>query len=236
MGGAGVNVERTFEEIVGQLMESDPAELALARDKLVAYLQPRKPAGGIPRGWYIIRVELESGRGDDYKPSPGRDLLVSPNHTFRQLAELINACFARWDLGHLYVFRMEDGANIGIPDEELGHVDAARRKLGVRREDEVFEYEFDFGDGWTHRCTVMEVDVTPETTTVSARRGRSPCGAGGACPTSTGGRPQMARTKTTRMTMATATRKGSSPRWIPELEDLYFRNWRPVSPAHVRSL
>jgi len=147
---------------VAQLMESDPVELALARNRLVAYVQPRKPAGRMPTGWYIIRVELESGRGDDYKPPPGRDLLVSPNHTFRQLAELINACFARWDLGHLYVFRMEDGANIGIPNEELGHVDAARRKLGVRREDEVFEYEFDFGDGWTHRCTVMEVDVTPE--------------------------------------------------------------------------
>ena len=40
--------------------------------------------------------------------------------------------------------------------------DAARRKLGIGREDEVFEYEFDFGDGWSHRCTVLEADVTPE--------------------------------------------------------------------------
>jgi hypothetical protein len=154
--------DRAFEEIVRQLREGDPATIAAVKGELAKLTLPRRMTGGMPSGWYIIRVELESGRGEDYKPPPGRDLLVSPNHTFRQLAELINACFARWDLGHLYVFRMEDGTNIGFPDEDLGHVDPARRKLGVRREDEVFEYEFDFGDGWTHRCTVLEVDVTPE--------------------------------------------------------------------------
>jgi len=154
--------DRTFEEIVRQLKERDPATMAAVKGELAELTLPRRMTGGMPEGWYIIRVELLSGGGQSFDPPPGRDLLVSPHHTFRQLAELINACFARWDLGHLYVFQMEGGANIGIPDEELGHIDAARRKLGVRGQGEVFEYEFDFGDSWTHRCTVMDIGVTPE--------------------------------------------------------------------------
>lgn len=155
-------VDRSFEEIVRRLQEGDPETTAVLRDQLAKLTPPRRTTGGMPDGWYVIRVELLAGGGRDFDPPPGRDLLVSPNHTFRQLAELINACFARWDLGHLYMFRMQDGTEIGIPDPELPCRDAARSKIATRRVSEVFEYEFDFGDSWTHRCTVLEVDVTPE--------------------------------------------------------------------------
>lgn len=64
-------------------------------------------------GWYIIRVEHLSGCAERFEPPPGRDILISPQHTFRQLAEVINASFARWDLGHLYQFHMPDGSRIG---------------------------------------------------------------------------------------------------------------------------
>ena len=109
-----------------------------------------------------MRVELISGRADGFEPPPGRDILISPQHTFRQFAETINSAFARWDLGHLYMFRLADGAAIGVALEELPHREAARTKIGRRHEDEVFEYEFDFGDGWLHRCTVLEAEVDPE--------------------------------------------------------------------------
>jgi hypothetical protein len=160
--GGRSNHDRRFEEIVAELVASDPADLATAGDQLVAHSQHRTPADGMPSGWYIIRVELTSGRAETFDPPPGRDLLVSPNHTFRQLAELISACFARWDLGHLYAFRMADGTRIGTEFDDPPSRVAARTKLARRHEDEVFEYEFDFGDGWVHRCTVLEVDVTPE--------------------------------------------------------------------------
>lgn len=153
---------RTFEEIVRHLKAGDPATMAAVRGEPVKLTLPRKQGGGMPDGWYIIRVELLWGRGEDFDPPPGRDLLVSPQHTFRQLAEAINMCFARWDLGHLYVFRMRDGTEIGIPDEELQYRDTARSKIATRHQGEVFEYEFDFGDGWSHRCTVLEADVRPE--------------------------------------------------------------------------
>jgi hypothetical protein len=116
----------------------------------------------MPAGWYVIRVELRSGRGEDLEPPPGRDVLVSPQHTFRQFAETINAAFARWDLGHLYAFRMADGFEIGTPGDDLPVRDSARTKIARRTVGETFEFEFDFGDGWKHRCTVIEADVDPE--------------------------------------------------------------------------
>jgi hypothetical protein len=115
-----------------------------------------------PSGWYVIRVELTSGQADELQPPPGRDFLVSPQHTFRQLAEAINGAFARWDLSHLYVFHLADGTMIGTAFEDLGSRDAARTKIGRRAEGDVFEYEFDLGDSWMHRCTILGTGVSPE--------------------------------------------------------------------------
>ena len=86
-----------------------------------------------------------------------RDFLVSPQHTFRELAEAINAAFARWDLGHPYVFRLPDGSRTGTAFEDDTEQAAARSPEG-----EAFDYEFDFGDSWEHRCTVLETGVVPE--------------------------------------------------------------------------
>jgi len=145
--------DEEFADIVRAL--ADPSVRAELSEELARLSLPRRRSGPMPEGWYVIRVELLSGRGQDLTPPPGRDLLVSPNHTFRQLAELINASFARWDLRHLYVFRMADGTEIGgsFADEEVR--DAARTRIARRATDEAFEFEFDFGDSWLHRCTVL---------------------------------------------------------------------------------
>lgn len=157
--------EEGFEEIVHRLRSGDaPVREALTQElhKLAGPAQSERASLEPGKDWYIIRVELTSGRAEDFEPPPGRDFLISPQHTFRQLAEAINTAFARWDLGHLYVFRLTDSALIGIPSEDLRHRDAARTKIGKRDEGEVFEYEFDFGDSWEHRCAVHEVGVDPE--------------------------------------------------------------------------
>lgn len=152
----------TFDEIVRRLQAGDPETTTLVSDELSKLSAQKRRGGGMPDGWYIVRVELLAGGGQDLDPPPGRDVLVSPQHTFRQLAEAINASFARWDLSHLYTFRLADGTEVGLPDEEFTLRDAARTKIARRQLHEVFEYEFDFGDGWTHRCSVIEVDVPPE--------------------------------------------------------------------------
>ncbi len=135
--------------------------------ELQSLAAPRKSAGSLPepgKDWYLIRVELTSGRGEYFDPPPGRDFLVSPQHTFRQLAEAINTAFARWDLGHLYVFRFPGGTRIGTAFEDSSEREAARTKIARRLDGEVFDYEFDFGDSWEHRCTVVEMEVVPEDT------------------------------------------------------------------------
>jgi hypothetical protein len=74
---------------------------------------------------------------------------------------VINMAFARWDLGHLYAFAMRGGERICLDPEDDDERDAARSKLGRRDKDEMFSYEFDFGDSWEHRCTVIETGVDP---------------------------------------------------------------------------
>jgi hypothetical protein len=154
-----------FEEIARGIRSGDPAIKEGVARVLQRLTVPRRTPEAAPEpggDWYVIRVELVSGRADELEPPPGRDILISPQHTFRQFAETINSAFARWDLGHLYMFRLSDGTAIGIALEDLPHREAARTKIGRRGEGEVFEYEFDFGDGWLHRCTVLEAEVTPE--------------------------------------------------------------------------
>lgn len=154
-----------FEEIVRQIRGGDPVVRETVDQELGKLTMPRRRSGPVREpgaDWCVVRIELVSGGGRELEPPPGRDLLVSPRHTFRQLAEAINDAFARWDLGHLYLFRLADGTTIGIELEELPFRDASRTKVGRRREGEVFEYEFDLGDSWTHRCTILETGVDPE--------------------------------------------------------------------------
>lgn len=51
------------------------------------------------RGWFALRVKLESSRGMDLNPQPGRIMLVGPHHTFKDLAEEIDRSFRPVGLG-----------------------------------------------------------------------------------------------------------------------------------------
>lgn len=108
--------------------------------------------------WMIIRVELTTGMGRDFEPAPGRDFLVSSQHTFRQLADAINAAFARWDLAHLHVFQIGERM-IGTEGEDLDIENDLEASFDRHDKGEVFSFEFDFGDAWEHRCTVIESPV-----------------------------------------------------------------------------
>lgn len=116
------------------------------------------------RTWLSIRVDLVSGRGEDYWPRPGRIIAAARSHRFSQLAEAIDTAFARWDRSHLYKFGLADGQVIGQPefdDFDLGLLDASATNLSALSLGESFCYEFDFGDGWTHLCTVGPERIDP---------------------------------------------------------------------------
>jgi len=116
------------------------------------------------RSWLSIRVDLIGGGGQDLWPRPGRILAAARSHTFAQLATAIDDAFARWDRAHLHRFDLTDGVRIGRPDwddEAENLLDGRRTTLARLKNDEQFVYEFDFGDSWTHLCTVGPSRIDP---------------------------------------------------------------------------
>lgn len=125
------------------------------------------------RTWLSVTVELLGGRGEELWPWPGRVFAVGPSHTFMDLADAVNGAFARWDRAHLSVFTLAD-ARV-VTDEETGEEMASgvggpvlapldiattkvARTLGPGAE---FQFVFDLGDNWVHRCVVEEEKVDP---------------------------------------------------------------------------
>ena len=120
------------------------------------------------RRWIILRVAIVARGGESLSTPPGRDMLASSSHTFAELATAIDRAFGRWDLAHLHEFRFSDGRVIGTADtDEFGddenEIDERRMTIGAAAlaVGDSFEYVFDFGDGWEHRCTVLRGDVDP---------------------------------------------------------------------------
>ncbi|MHA7167438.1 UPF0158 family protein [Arthrobacter bambusae] len=125
------------------------------------------------RTWLSVTVELLGGRGEELWPWPGRVFAVGPSHTFMDLANAINDAFARWDRSHLSLFTLADGRV--ITDEETGAemagsirgpiiapMDIAALKVVRTLEPGAeFQFTFDLGDAWIHRCVVGEVKVDP---------------------------------------------------------------------------
>jgi hypothetical protein len=88
----------------------------------------------VARTWLSIRVDLVSGRGEDYWPRPGRIFAAARSHKFSQLADAVDTAFARWDRSHLYKFEMADGPLIGqveFDDFDLGFIDGAATRLST---------------------------------------------------------------------------------------------------------
>jgi hypothetical protein len=111
--------------------------------------------------WLAIRVELVSGAGHKFDPSPGRVFLVGPGHTFLDLYEAIESSFGRWEQVHLHGFEMADGESIGPPDPdgEPDFSDESRIPVTARvKPGDRFTYMYDYGDDWSHECLVEELD------------------------------------------------------------------------------
>jgi hypothetical protein len=117
------------------------------------------------RIWLSVSIELVEGRGERFWPRPGRLMAAARTHTFAQLATAIDDAFARWDRAHLHEFTLADGQRIGRPDPDFDTtnqvLDDRRTTLGRLRDGEQFVYVFDFGDDWTHLCTVGDRRVDP---------------------------------------------------------------------------
>ena len=81
------------------------------------------------------------------------------------MADAVNRAFGRWDFSHLHAFELADGPRIGFADVDAGvedWIDHATATVGafVKPGDE-FEFVFDFGDDWRHRCAVLPEKLDP---------------------------------------------------------------------------
>jgi hypothetical protein len=117
------------------------------------------------RTWLSIRVDLVEGHGERFWPRPGRIFAAARSSSFADLAEAIDDAFARWDRAHLHEFTLADGTRLTTPYEdweEVGPVlDDRRTNLSRLKPGEQFVYVFDFGDDWTHVCTVGPMRIDP---------------------------------------------------------------------------
>jgi hypothetical protein len=125
------------------------------------------------RTWLSVTVELLGGRGEELWPPPGRVFAVGASHTFEDLADAINDGFARWDRSHLSMFRLADGRIVtdeGTGAEMAGStrgpitapVDIESTKVTqILEPGAEFQFTFDLGDDWTHRCAIGQTKIDP---------------------------------------------------------------------------
>jgi hypothetical protein len=115
--------------------------------------------------WLSIKAELLSGRDLVLDHPPGRVMIASPSHTLAELGEAIDVAFARWAHSHLHEFQLGDGKRymLGGSDFEPEVIGEHRRDARLADLDVgmSFEYVFDLGDDWRHRCEVQSVDADP---------------------------------------------------------------------------
>ncbi len=127
----------------------------------------------VARAWLSVTVELLGGRGEELWPWPGRVFAVGPSQTFQDFADAINGAFARWDRSHLSMFTLSDGrivtdretgaemaTSVGGPVVKAVDIATARVARTVELGAE-FQFTFDLGDDWTHRCVVAREKIDP---------------------------------------------------------------------------
>jgi hypothetical protein len=119
----------------------------------------------LARTWLQVEVVL-AGAAEDERRDPGRVFLVGPKHTFGQLADAINAAFARW--GPVAPARVSAGRRASDrlsrrrvrARGRLGRPGGSQGRRRVNPGDQ-FEFRFDFGAGWRHRCRVLADKADP---------------------------------------------------------------------------
>lgn len=115
--------------------------------------------------WLAIKAALVSGGGLELEHPPGRVMIPSPRHTLAELASAIDIAFAHWDHAHLHAFDFGEQGHYQLGGDEFSP--DIRDSVGVHLSDlgvgpgSVFEYVFDLGEDWRHRCEVQETDVDP---------------------------------------------------------------------------
>jgi len=122
----------------------------------------KKKRGG-PRhvedeGVFRLRVTL-----DEIEPPIYRRLLVPAEMRLDELSQVLLDAMG-WEGGHLHRF-LQGALSYSNTEFELEEAeDESKYSLGeiVSKEDDKFEFEYDFGDGWVHKVVVEQLCPTED--------------------------------------------------------------------------
>ncbi|MEP9415555.1 plasmid pRiA4b ORF-3 family protein [Gordonia sp. VNQ95] len=111
-------------------------------------------------GMLTLRVELEY-----VQPAVWRTIRVHSDTMLGELHEMLQVIFD-WEDSHLHQFAAGDAVYIPghqLPDDLDSRDNTENEDLTavgdiLRRKGDQAIYEYDFGDGWTHRMTVVDLD------------------------------------------------------------------------------
>jgi len=110
-----------------------------------------------PKVAFQLYVEL-----DDVMPTVWRRLLVPTSVRLSKLADvLLNAM--GWNNSHLHCFNV-GGSRYGMVEDEYPEGEIDETSVTVRqalRGSKRFEFEYDFGDGWSHTVTIEQELSSP---------------------------------------------------------------------------
>ena len=127
-------------------------------DPLNMRTRPRPAAAG--RTIYRLKITLAGT-----KPPIWRRVLVNGSERLDRLHMILNMAMG-WSDGHLHLFSV-GRRSFASPDRELGFGNEREEdEHKVRLHDlrlragSSFRYEYDFGDGWSHRVTVERIDAS----------------------------------------------------------------------------
>ena len=119
-----------------------------------------------------MTIELKIELLDLPSPNIWRQIKISPDITFHQLHQYIQAAFG-WKNSHLYMFSengFRDLINIGSPHDEEAPIDASKISAGnillamfnsyqfMPEKPQTLKYIYDFGDSWEHTITAVGFD------------------------------------------------------------------------------
>lgn len=113
------------------------------------------------------------------KPPIWRRLLTPDSVSLEELHLAIQIAMG-WTDSHLHQF-VVGGICYGMPDPDWGDLemkDERRFKLGqvMKREKDSIVYEYDFGDGWSHKITLEEIlPFDPDATLPQCITGKGAC-------------------------------------------------------------
>jgi hypothetical protein len=119
---------------------------------------PRKEPDASPV--YQLKVTLQNT-----KPPVWRRIQVRASITLPRLHDTIQLAMG-WTDSHLHQFII-GGVEYGLPDPDFGGDMRSEQRVKLERvvtnEKDQFDYEYDFGDSWTHRIVLEKIlPVEPE--------------------------------------------------------------------------